>query len=68
MVCIANIGPPNRKGGKNATVSNGKATLRLRAKGPATVEDAVSKIHQQELPSLGVTFSFKYSLTPLYQP
>ncbi|GAV04444.1 hypothetical protein RvY_14718 [Ramazzottius varieornatus] len=37
---FANIGPPNRKGGKNGIVSNGKATLRLRAKGPATVEDA----------------------------
>lgn len=39
----AAIGPrSNHRGGKPNNVVNGKATLRLRATGPATVEDAVS--------------------------
>ena len=48
LIFAAAIGLPNRGGKPGKTtgtgISNGKATLRLRAKGPATVEDAVRKI------------------------
>src|SRR6218665_718580 len=32
-----------RQGGRNSTISSGTKTLRLRAKGPATVDDLVTK-------------------------
>lgn len=43
-MCLANIGPRSNPAGSNKkSFGSGKETLRLRANGPARVEEAVSR-------------------------